>query len=209
MITKHYGMIACRSQERCFEARDKVIKTILSENPNMQEDEMNSKVFALPGMVLDNPHDLKKYVNGMLMPKLDLLILNAGYIPSGNYTSLGSGWEAGLGDMHLGHFAMLKFLSEMDLVNKISTTVVAVSSDMMRFGGFHDSLLVEKGEGDLKGEITTGIRPTPLPTYAEGFLNAISYVPDYFTFGSYSRVKLANVFFARLVLTIYIYNQPS
>jgi NAD(P)-dependent dehydrogenase (short-subunit alcohol dehydrogenase family) len=55
---------------------------------------------------------------------IDLLVLNAGFIPAGNTTfpSAGGGWEAGLGAMHLGHFALVTTLAEMGLVSSSSSS---------------------------------------------------------------------------------------
>lgn len=75
------------------------------------------------------------------------------------------------------------------------------SSDAMRFGSFHNSLLVGNGEGDLRGEHTTGCEfDSPLCYLGpdpEGMTLTDSPVFYGRNFGSYARSKLSNVLYGK------------
>ncbi len=90
-------------------------------------------------------------------------------------------------------------LKDLGATSRDATDVVVVSSDYMRFGGFHESFLSAPSEGDLRGELTSGMpwAPLPLPLHAPGYRNVQRLVPNGFVLGAYARAKLANVLFAR------------
>jgi len=97
--------------------------------------------------------------------QIDLLVLNAGYVPMPSPSPCvgGGWWECGLGDMHLGHFTFVQRLAAEGLitggsgdndrdisapspesshaVQSSGTTCLVVASDIARLGGFHSSLL--------------------------------------------------------------------
>ena len=89
----------------------------------------------------------------------DYIFANAGFTPSSNATSLETGIESGLSTMHIGHVAMLDLLRKKKQLNT-NVTITFVSSDAMRVGAFHNSLIEHQyGHGDLKSELTIGCIP--------------------------------------------------
>lgn len=125
-------------------------------------------------------------------PHIDLFVGNAGFMAVGN-DKTDIGWEVrtiifrmhctyfssqqGLGGMHLGHFAAVKWLVDQGSIDS-SSRVVMVSADPLRSSGFHESLFegchisllvtcllvmyLGDGEGDLRGEHTV-MCPFPSP----------------------------------------------
>ena len=110
----------------------------------------------------DVSNSKSKNRSGNTKRHIDLLVLNAGYVPMPSSIPCvgGGGWECGLGDMHLGHFAFVQRLAAQGLIangggdndqsNNTSkhattqssgTTCLVVASDIARLGGFHSSLL--------------------------------------------------------------------
>ena len=122
--------------------------------------------------------------------RLDYLVNNAGLLASpGELTR--QGLEMSFGVMHLGHFALTKWLS--DLLNRPiegveeAARVVAISSSAYLFGDFHKSLFFSEGleVGDLAGELTENC----------GEMGTMGMLPLWrcpLTNG-YARAKLANV----------------
>mmetsp|Transcript_43744 Transcript_43744/g.88469 ORF Transcript_43744/g.88469 Transcript_43744/m.88469 type:complete len:496 (-) Transcript_43744:245-1732(-) len=232
--------MACRSKDRCEESKASLVDKVLAEATANKKWKggaaeyrtyLEANVVAIGGMDLSNTKSMADFAKGPVATAakgmaLDLLVLNAGFIPSGNSTSpaAGGGWEAGLGAMHLGHFAFVQTLSEVGLVTGPvaskggsgggGTVAIVVSSDLSRFGGFHESILKKTGddggggggdassadgEGDLRGEVTNALwslGPWRV-VLASGVRNPYWGLPDGVSFGSYARAKLANVLFAR------------
>lgn len=126
-------------------------------------------------------------------PGLDLVVGSAGVVPVGHSVD-SQGWESGLGVMHFGHWALLNWLNRSATVIPSKTRVVMVSSAAMRLGSFHTSLFDgDHGEGDLRGEHTTGCPITfPLCLRNEAGSSGRGWVWS----NSYSRAKLANVLLA-------------
>jgi NAD(P)-dependent dehydrogenase (short-subunit alcohol dehydrogenase family) len=84
----------------------------------------NVQMLMLDLLDLNSAKDLVKEVNDKL-PKLDILILNAGFTPvMGQKTA--QGFESGFGGMHLAHFYIFKGL--LPLLKKCKTRVVTVAS---------------------------------------------------------------------------------
>ena len=72
--------------------------------------------------------------------QVDVLFANAGFTPSGRGQRTAEGIETALGGMHLGHFALSRWLGESGALAP-KPLVVAVSSDAMRLGVFERSLM--------------------------------------------------------------------
>ena len=139
------------------------------------------------------------------MRKYDYVFANAGFTPDGNYSSIDLQLESGLATMHVGHLALLHLLRNKDQLAD-DVTIVHVSSDAMRFGAFHRSLVDDaSGHGDLNTEVTIGCPPrggavapfcVPPSVVNSGDMLTASYM-SWLNFGSYPRAKLANLLVAR------------
>ncbi len=153
------------------------------------------------------------------LPAVEIVINNAGLVVSGRRTltdffdepaRLGRvrlpRVEMGLGVMHFGHFALVRWLLEAGLVPAGNQTrLVQVSSDAMRLGTLHPSLVADgnpHGLGDLAGQFTYGCDEgffggdlggmciPPRRAGSDGHWNRRNW-------GSYPRAKLANVLYAQ------------
>ena len=153
------------------------------------------------------------------LPSVEIVINNAGLVVSGRRTltdffdgpaRLGRARlprvEMGLGVMHFGHFALVRWLLEAGIVPAGNQTrLVQVSSDAMRLGMLHPSLVAEgnpHGLGDLAGQFTYGCDEG----FFAGDLGGMCIPPrregsdghwDRRNWGSYPRAKLANVLYAQ------------
>lgn len=174
-------VMACRSMERC-EAAQAHISTPTNR-------------FKLVAMQLDLA-DLRSVRAFSLafkgnFSRLDILVNNAGLIaPAGLRTE--QGLEASFGIMHIGHFALAKWL--LDVLRRHveeddrAARVVAVSSAAHLAGDFDGSFFEGDGEGDLRGEVTDNCEDTgPL-----GLFSCCPALRCPVTNG-YSRAKLANI----------------
>jgi len=142
-------IITCRSQTRC--------QTALSEIGDLYP----LKRHLVVPMLLDlaDLRSVKSFSADFLRrySRLDILINNAGLIAEpGEVTT--QGLEQSFGAMHLGHFALTKYLLKLLLKPLPSGTeaarVVNVASDSMMVGNFHPSLMFGSGGGDLSRELT-------------------------------------------------------
>ena len=119
------------------------------------------------------------------------------------------GLEASFGISHVGHYALVRELRRSGVLGT-AATVVQVSSDAARLGAFHTSILHgggsggeaggkgTGGEGDLRGEHTTGCAsafPFCVPPARNADMHKATAGP--YNFGAYPRAKLSNVLFAR------------
>ena len=174
-------VMACRSEERCHTAKASISSAgYASKLVPMSLDlaDLNS--------IRDFTHSFRSNFS-----RLDILVNNAGLIaPAGQRTK--QGLESSFGVMHIGHFALTKWLQDL-LRRPIqgddrAARVVAISSAAHLVGDFDDSLLRGDGEGDLRGEVTDNCKST-------GPLGLFSCCPTFkcpLTNG-YSRAKLANI----------------
>ena len=186
--------LGCRSVKKCANAAA-AIKDAVPENMH---------VYPVAGLDLSSLAAVGEFIGQIKAlsgtqsgRKIDLLVNNAGVTPTGNKTTA-EGFEWGLGVMHFAHQALTTWLLEAGLMHE-DATVLSVSSDAMRFGAFHKSLMTADGHGDLSGEITYGCdKPEPLcqpPRQVDGLLSQ-HFLTSWLSFGSYPRSKLANVLFA-------------
>ena len=191
----HVVYLGCRSVKKCANAAA-AIKDAVPENMH---------VYPVAGLDLSSLAAVGEFIGQIKAlsgtqsgRKIDLLVNNAGVTPTGNKTTA-EGFEWGLGVMHFAHQALTTWLLEAGLMHE-DATVLSVSSDAMRFGAFHKSLMTADGHGDLSGEITYGCdKPEPLcqpPRQVDGLLSQ-HFLTSWLSFGSYPRSKLANVLFAR------------
>ena len=192
----HEVLLACRNEKKCLSA---IKKNKLD----------TSKATCKPGtMDLSSLSSIEKYVNKLKSSnkKLNYLILNAGFTPSDNSTNFGI--ESGLAVMHYGHAHLVNLLRSQNMLSS-NVRITLVSSDAMRLGAFHRSILDnEFGAGDLKGEITIGCKDkggavapfcVPPVILKRGDMITSSYL-SFLNFGSYTRAKLANVYFSREIV---------
>lgn len=194
----HTVVMGCRSDHRCEVARRAIM-----EGARVPE----GRLIPAAGMELSDLAQVRGFVDRLATVSddgpvvFDLVIGNAGFMPRSATAKASGGWEAALGTMHVGHFALLDWMAERGLVTAAQTQVVMVGSDLMRIGGFHASILEleQGGEGDLRGEHTTGCEALPVcpPVTVEGFRNPTKGLPDDLDFGAYARAKLANALHAR------------
>lgn len=190
----HSVILACRSESKCRRAAVDILNELGDVNG------AKANVIAAPGLDLNSLYSVHEFVKTLGKEPIDLLINNAGLTPVGNTTTV-DGFERGFGIMHVGHFALTRWLQERALLSP-DARVLQVASDAMRFGSFHPSILKEEnGEGDLRGEVTAGcskLAPFCFPPsfVAGGMLSEELHTREH-TWGAYPRSKLANVLFAR------------
>jgi NAD(P)-dependent dehydrogenase (short-subunit alcohol dehydrogenase family) len=121
----------------------------------------NDSVFAIQ-LELNDLESVLSFVTHFKsrFSRLDYLVNNAGSIlPKGSRTK--QGLEESLGTMHIGHFALTRWL--LDLMSKPlpgidntvdSARVINVASEGFLAGNFHPSIFLQTGEGDFNGEFT-------------------------------------------------------
>lgn len=193
----HNVYMGCRSPKKCNAAATAISGKTLG------------RAIPSPRLDLSNLKAVQKNVNnlvskdGLAVTKIDLLVLNAGLTPTGNKTTM-SGLELGFGTMNVGHQALIQYLEKAGVISPSSTKIIVVSSDAMRFGSFHSSILQGNGEGDLRGEYTVGCKksaPICSPVSVPGNQMLGVQLPFYGlfhrNFGSYGRSKLGNVYMAQ------------
>eukprot|EP00929_Paragymnodinium_shiwhaense_P077125 TRINITY_DN39699_c3_g2_i1.p1 TRINITY_DN39699_c3_g2~~TRINITY_DN39699_c3_g2_i1.p1 ORF type:complete len:464 (+),score=71.41 TRINITY_DN39699_c3_g2_i1:92-1393(+) len=190
----HTVLLACRSAGKCREA----VESLKAHS---------GKVIPVPGLDLASLKSVHEWAGALPslleengLPKVELFMANAGLVPGADNETTADGFEMGFGVNHLGHFALTAAMFESNLFAP-DVSVVAVSSDAMRLGSFHSSLMNGAGDGDLKGEVTVGCgRADPIcipPASNAGMTLAPQPYMNGFNWGSYTRSKLANVLFAR------------
>jgi len=199
-IQGHSVVMGCRSASRCAAACEAVKRASGGEG----------LVYCQGGLDLSSLKAVHHYVAALkaVKPKLhlDILFNNAGFLPVGN-TTTEDGFEAGFGSMHLGPYALMRWMLQQGILQR-NATVVMVSSEAMRFGSMHSSLLDNPdGEGDLRGEVTVGCagRSAICPPrneeqmLGEGLYPWQAAITEGRNWGSYARAKLLNVYFAQEV----------
>ena len=186
----HHVTMACRTMTKCQQA---------ISNNNIKKGTCTSKSIDLSSL-----QSIQQFVQHNPFV-YDYIFANAGFTPSSNATSLETGIESGLSTMHIGHVAMLDLLRKKKQLNT-NVTITFVSSDAMRVGAFHNSLIEHQyGHGDLKSELTIGCIPRggavapfcipPMVLQSNEMITS-SYLSR-LNFGSYPRSKLANIYAAR------------
>lgn len=195
----HTVLLACRSQARC----DVAVSSIVAALGGSSEE----RVVSLGGLELSSLTRVAEWIHAQdgAVPTVDVLFLNAGFLPQAGAQTT-DGYEAGLGAMHFGHWALVEGLAMRHMLTPVSPRVVVVSSDAHRMGSFHSSLIQgDTGEGDLRGELTSGCAEgQPVCTqlqYSNCTGSGVSLsqeVPtSYVGGGAYARAKLANILYAR------------
>mmetsp|Transcript_5067 Transcript_5067/g.5191 ORF Transcript_5067/g.5191 Transcript_5067/m.5191 type:complete len:500 (+) Transcript_5067:123-1622(+) len=196
-------IMGCRSIQKCNHASKQIQNAIANNNRNISS----------PGRMhiiqldLGDLYSVKNFVSEFSIeyPRLDVLVNNAGVISQvGERTK--QGLEAAFGVMHIGHFALTKWLMPFllePLVTPVATSteehssphpfqsgarVVNLASEAYMFGKFDISLMHAEGTGDLAGEMTDN---------CENFgpydmFNCCPFQSCPVTNG-YARAKLANV----------------
>ena len=140
----HTVVMGCRSAARCSAARVEILARL---------DVPGSRLVIPPDAALDLARlsTAARFASATGEATggaaIELLVLNAGFVPlgsGGSGRSGESGLEEGLYAMYYGHQALVRGLASLHLLGP-SATAVVVSSDAMRFGGFDGSL--ETGSG--------------------------------------------------------------
>jgi NAD(P)-dependent dehydrogenase (short-subunit alcohol dehydrogenase family) len=196
-------VMTCRSLIKCQHAAREIEADVHRNTP---PDGHGSVINGrLEVMVLDlaDLGSVKSFVNEFKAKHnhLDILVNNGGLIPKvGERTA--QGLESSFGAMHIGHFALTKWLSPlltMPVDRKASNhpsleaaRVVNIGSQAYMSGKFHDSLLQQSGVGDLHGELTDNCGMTG----PGGLLPCCPLLACPFTNG-YARAKLANLLHAQ------------
>jgi NAD(P)-dependent dehydrogenase (short-subunit alcohol dehydrogenase family) len=146
-------IMACRSTSRC----DDAVKNLLSILPN------SSHLIHPMELNLADLWSVKKFASeySSRFDRLDVLVNNAGAIISEG-TKTAQGLEASFGTMHIGHYALTKWLLKLmlkrvsvdEIENELSPArIVNVASAAYLVGNFDPSIMVGNGSGDLMGEI--------------------------------------------------------
>ena len=183
-------VMACRSLDKCKEAAGKIRESVAKVRGGSQG-KIETLVLDLAdlGSVRRFANEVKKKYR-----RLDHLVLNAGSVPQpGSLTA--QGLENCLGSMHVGHFALTKWLQDLLLrpVKGIapavsSSRVVYVSSLAYMSGNFHPSLFKDSGRGDWHGEITDNCG-----NFGPGGVFPCCPIGRCPNTNGYGRAKLANV----------------
>lgn len=199
-------IMGCRSIQKCYHASKQIENEIAARNivPTNISSPGRMHIIQLD---LGDLQSVKNFVSEFSIeyPRLDVLVNNAGIIaPTGERTK--QGLEASFGVMHIGHFALTKWLIPLlvePLEIPVSTSseepssphpfqsgarVINVASEAFLFGKFDLSLMQAGGTGDLSGEITDNC--DNFGPY--GIFNCCPLYSCPVTNG-YARAKLANV----------------
>lgn len=179
-------VITCRSDAKCQSAVDE-ISTLYPPKKHL----------IIPmNLDLSDLASVKKFSNGFLkrFNRLDILVNNAGVVAEpGTVTT--QGIEASFGVMHVGHFALTRYLLKLMLKpvpnsrNPIEASrIVNIASDAFMAGNFHPSFMSGAGTGDLNNEITDNC----------GKIGAVECCPMLACphTNGYARAKLANIMHA-------------
>eukprot|EP01040_Poterioochromonas_malhamensis_P006812 gene6812-7343_t len=177
-------VMACRSMDKCHDA----VKKIQAAYPDRADR-------VLPYRLdLSDLESVAQFTENFKkdFERLDILVNNAGLVcPSGRRTK--QGFEELLGSMHIGHFALTKWLLDMlskpiegndNVMN--AARVVNVASGAFTMGAFHPSIFSESGEGDFNGEFTDNCQKK----YGVFPCCPLSACPHT---NGYARAKLANI----------------
>ena len=182
-------VLACRNEQRCQSAT----KSIQEQYPLKRQ-------FVIPmNLDLSDLASVKKFSVDFQkrFKRLDILVNNAGLISDpGALTA--QGLEESFGAMHIGHFALTKYLLKLLLKPLPSgkgahdaARVINLSSDGLFLGNFHPSLMTGSGSGDFRTEITDNCGLVP------GF-EVLECCPLFAcpNTNGYARAKLANTMHA-------------
>lgn len=145
-------IITCRSDAKCQAA----VEEISALYP--------PKKHLIVPMILDlnDLASVKKFSSAFLkrFARLDILVNNAGVVASPGAVTA-QGLEQSFGVMHIGHFALTRYLLKL-MLKPVSSSrnlidasrIVNVASDAFMAGNFHPSFMSGAGTGDLNNEIT-------------------------------------------------------
>lgn len=178
-------VIGCRSAERCNNAATEISDLYPTK-----------KHLIIPMYVdLNDLTSVKNFSKEFMkkLKRLDILINNAGLMTDpGALTA--QGLEQAFGTMHIGHFALTKYLLKL-LLKPLpgkrlfdAARVINIASDAAFLGNFHPSLMSGSGEGDLATEVTDNC----------GKIGSVDCCPLLAcpNTNGYARAKLANVLHA-------------
>ena len=210
-------IMACRSLSRCRIAQSELETILLKEYTTLYE-KANKTNTTLPITVgklhvmqldLADFASIRTFVNNLseTFPRVDILVNNAGLISAPGERTV-QGYEAMFGVMHLGHFALTKWMMPMllkvepvlnvdektdDVVSNHTSLVydwqstariINIAAGIYAFGTFDASLMVGDGMGDFHGEITDNCQWK------------VSMDSMCATSNGYGRAKLANILHA-------------
>jgi NAD(P)-dependent dehydrogenase (short-subunit alcohol dehydrogenase family) len=175
-------VLACRNEEKCNSAA----KSIQNLYP------LKRKLITPMLLDLSDLMSVKAFSREFLKThkRLDILVNNAGII-AGPGAATAQGLEQSFGAMHIGHFALTKYLLKL-LPKPVpggkglheAARVINLSADALFAGNFHPSLMTGSGTGDLMMEITDNCGMT-------GSVECCPFLACPNTNG-YARAKLAN-----------------
>jgi len=181
-------IIACRNQVKCRNAA-----TLIEMKYPLKKD-----LIVTMTLDLSDLSSVKKFTDDFnkQFKRLDILVNNAGMLATpGDRTA--QGLEKSFGVMHVGHFALTKWLLKLMLKplpssngqqqSANSARIITVASDAMLVGSFDPSFMVGSGVGDLSCEVTDNCGK-------RGPFECCPILPCPNTNG-YARAKLANVMF--------------
>ena len=185
--------MACRDEKKCKSKADEIRREVSNSG---------NSVGVVDPMLLDlaDLASVHRFVQGVLKKKhsrLDYLINNAGLLAKSGYRTA-QGFEGLLGTMHLGHFALTKWLEPLLLRLPNGTDnsrptqparVINVASDAFMFGRFYPTLMTDDYRHDWHGEVTDNC-PNVLR-----FISCCPALACPHTNG-YARAKLANILHA-------------
>ena len=213
-------IMACRSLSKCRTAQTELEALLTKEYTTVHENAMKTNtslpiaVGTLHVMQLDlaDLASVRSFADDLSakFPRVDILVNNAGLIAVPGERTV-QGYEAMLGVMHLGHFALTKWLMPMllktepivdtegkteDVVSnqtspvydwQSTARVINIASQVYAFGSFDASLMVDDGTGDFHGELTDNCAFT-----MGKMMSCCPFLKCPVTNG-YARSKLANV----------------
>lgn len=184
-------IVGCRSNTSC-----RKVSQLISNNSS------RGIVIPIP-LDLNDLVSIKQFADSVKkdFKTIDFLVNNAGLIAkSGERTA--QGLESSIGTMHVGHFALTRWLLETlrkplpkESNRPESSRIINVASLAFTNGIFDSSLLQGTGDGDFRGEVTDNC-----PNYINfGFGISLSCCPifDCPVTNGYARAKLANILHAQ------------
>lgn len=207
-------IMACRSLSRC-RATQTAMEAVLTKEYTTQYEKASKTNTSFPIAVgklhvmqldLADLASIRTFVDNLSgsFPRVDILVNNAGLL-SGPGERTVQGYESMFGVMHLGHFALTKWMmplllkvepavhTEGETVDVVSNTtslvydyqttarIINIASQSYASGSFDASLMIDDGTGDMHGEITDNCKWMTTFDSVCALDNA------------YSRSKLANV----------------
>ena len=203
-------IMACRSVHKCRSAQLE-IENILETYIAAAREKNATSPIILPGKLhvmqldLGDLASVRSFADELSakFPRIDVLVNNAGLVTvAGARTK--QGFEEMLGVMHVGHFALTKWLMPMLLKVdqseaqsagsallpqyswRSTARVINIASQVYASGSFDASLMGSEGEGDWRGELTDNCAHLGNIIPCCPFINCpVS--------NGYARAKLANV----------------